>query len=132
MKTFRIKNTTPKYLQKYKCEKTAADLFMEHATHEDLKQFMQLDIDGMIEAIEPLIEAFQDFNDQWTKYRSEARDLYMSGCMFYGYLTTMQDFAYNYIHDFQGIERAYQSLKEFQRLQLKLSIQKQFKGEKYA
>lgn len=132
MKTFRIKNTTPKYLQKYKCEQTAADLFMEHATHEDLEQFMNLNIDGMIEAIEPLIEAFQDFNDQWTKYRSEARDLYMSGCRFYGYLNTMQDFAYNYIHDFQGIERAMQSLKEFQRLQLKLSIRKQFKGEKYA
>ena len=132
MKTFRIKNTTPKYLQKYKCEKTAADLFMDHATHEDLEQFMQLDIDGMIEAIEPLMDAFQDFNDKWTEYRNNARDLYMSGSMFYGYLTTMQDFAYSYIHDFQGIERAMQSLKEFQRLQLKLSIQKQFKGEKYA
>lgn len=132
MKTFRIKNTTPKYLQKYKSKNTAADLFMEHATHEDLDRFMQLDIDGMIEAIEPLLDAFQDFNDKWTQYRNDARDLYMSGCMFYGYLTTMQDFAYNYIHDFQGIERAMQSLKEFQRLQLKLSIQKQFKGEKYA
>ena len=132
MKTFRIKKTTPKYLQKYKCEKTAADLFMSHAKAEDLDLFMNLDIDGMIEAIEPLLEAFQDFNDKWTQYRSDARDLYMSGSMFYGYLTTMQDFANSYIHNFQGIERAYQSLREFQRLQLKLSIQKQFKGEKYA
>ena len=51
MKTFRIKNTTPNYLQKFKCENTAADLFMSHAKAEDLQQFMELDIDGMIEAI---------------------------------------------------------------------------------
>ena len=132
MKKYRIKGTTPKYLAKYRNEKTAAEIFVEHATPEQLEQFKQLDFEGIKKAIEPLIAAFSKFNDEWSKYRSNTRDLYMGNCMFYGYLTSMQDFAWAYQYHFSGILRAMDSLREFEQMQLRLQIDDQFKNSKYA